>query len=92
LWLSSRAQIKDCQRGIRATFFVEDAIQYSTAVVNNLDVIVTRNPEDFPVATPQILTSTAVDSRINKFLVTAGGGLGKAVTHPTNYTEASNCS
>ncbi|MGI8503400.1 MAG: type II toxin-antitoxin system VapC family toxin [Hassallia sp.] len=34
----------------------EDAIQYSTAVVNQLDAIVTRNPQDFPVATPRILT------------------------------------
>ncbi len=29
----------------------EDAIQYSTAVVNQLDAIVTRNPQDFPVTT-----------------------------------------
>ena len=28
----------------------------STAVVNQLDVIVTRNPEDFPVAIPRIMT------------------------------------
>jgi predicted nucleic acid-binding protein len=34
----------------------EDAIQYSTAVVNQLDIIVTRNPEDFPVTTPRIMT------------------------------------
>lgn len=34
----------------------EDAIQYSTAIVNQLDAIVTRNPQDFPVTTPQILT------------------------------------
>lgn len=34
----------------------EDAIQYSTAVNNNLDAIITRNPRDFPVTTPQILT------------------------------------
>lgn len=34
----------------------EDAIQYSTSVVNQLDVIVTRNPEDFPVTTPRIMT------------------------------------
>jgi predicted nucleic acid-binding protein len=36
----------------------EDAIQYSTAVVNQLDVIVTRNPDDFPVTTPRIMTPT----------------------------------
>lgn len=34
----------------------EDAIQYSTAVANQLDVIVTRNPQDFPVVTPRIMT------------------------------------
>jgi predicted nucleic acid-binding protein len=34
----------------------EDAIQYSTAVVNQLDAIVTRNTDDFPVATPRIMT------------------------------------
>ncbi|MEH2059091.1 MAG: PIN domain-containing protein [Nostoc sp.] len=34
----------------------EDAIQYSTAVLNQLDTIITRNPQDFPVITPRILT------------------------------------
>jgi predicted nucleic acid-binding protein len=34
----------------------EDAIQYSAAVLNSLDIIVTRNPRDFPVAMPRILT------------------------------------
>lgn len=34
----------------------EDAIQYSTAIVNQLDAIVTRNPQDFPVAIPRIMT------------------------------------
>ncbi|MBE9239128.1 PIN domain-containing protein [Anabaena aphanizomenioides LEGE 00250] len=34
----------------------EDAIQYSTAVVNQLDAIITRNSQDFPVVTPRILT------------------------------------
>ncbi len=34
----------------------EDAIQYSTAVVNQIDAIVTRNPRDFPVTTPRIFT------------------------------------
>lgn len=34
----------------------EDAIQYSCAVVNQLDAIVTRNPQDFPVTTPRIMT------------------------------------
>lgn len=34
----------------------EDAIQYSTAVINLIDAIVTRNPRDFPVNTPRIVT------------------------------------
>ncbi len=34
----------------------EDAIQYSSAVVNQLDAIVTPNPQDFPVTTPRIIT------------------------------------
>lgn len=34
----------------------EDAIQYSSAVLNHLDAIITRNPRDFPVATPRIMT------------------------------------
>jgi predicted nucleic acid-binding protein len=44
----------------------EDAIQYSTAVVNRLDAVVTRNPQDFadvalPIMTPDILIQ-AIDS------------------------------
>ena len=34
----------------------EDGIQYSTAVINQLDAIITRNQKDFPVTTPRILT------------------------------------
>ncbi len=34
----------------------EDSIQYSTAVVNQLDAIITRNPQDFPIITPRIIT------------------------------------
>ena len=34
----------------------EDAIQYSTAVLNRLDAIMTRNPVDFPVTIPRIMT------------------------------------
>ncbi|MEG4007948.1 PIN domain-containing protein [Microcoleus sp. Pol11C1] len=34
----------------------EDAIQYSTAVINLIDAIVTRNPRDFPVTNPRIVT------------------------------------
>ncbi|NJO73562.1 MAG: PIN domain-containing protein [Leptolyngbyaceae cyanobacterium RM1_406_9] len=33
----------------------EDAIQYSTAVVNQLDAIATRNPQDFAEAALQIM-------------------------------------
>ena len=34
----------------------EDSIQYSVANLNNLETIVTRNPQDFAVTTPRILT------------------------------------
>ncbi|CCI07775.1 type II toxin-antitoxin system VapC family toxin [Microcystis aeruginosa] len=34
----------------------EDSIQYSTAVVNKLDAIITGNPQDFPIVTPRIIT------------------------------------
>lgn len=34
----------------------EDAIQYSTSLLNSLDAIVTRNPRDFPVTSPIVLT------------------------------------
>lgn len=34
----------------------EVAIQYSAAVINLIDAIVTRNPRDFPVNTPRIVT------------------------------------
>ncbi|MUG95097.1 PIN domain-containing protein [Scytonema sp. UIC 10036] len=34
----------------------EDAIQHSTAVLNHVDAIITRNPTDFPVAIPRIMT------------------------------------
>ena len=34
----------------------EVAIQYSTAVINLIDAIVTHNPRDFPVTTPRIVT------------------------------------
>jgi len=34
----------------------EVALQYSTAVINLIDAIVTRNPGDFPVNTPRIVT------------------------------------
>ncbi|MEH2039259.1 type II toxin-antitoxin system VapC family toxin [Nostoc sp.] len=34
----------------------EDAIQYSAAVLNHFDAIITPNPRDFPVATLKIIT------------------------------------
>jgi predicted nucleic acid-binding protein len=34
----------------------EDAIQWATALQSSLEAIVTRNPQDYPVETPQILT------------------------------------
>jgi predicted nucleic acid-binding protein len=34
----------------------EDAIQWATALQVNCQAIVTRNPQDYPVRTPQILT------------------------------------
>lgn len=43
----------------------EDAIQYSTAVMSQLDAIVTRNPQDFAGATLQIMTPDALTQLIN---------------------------
>jgi predicted nucleic acid-binding protein len=34
----------------------EDAIQYSTAILNGFDAIITRNPGDFSVSTLRIMT------------------------------------
>ncbi|MDF5733021.1 MAG: PIN domain-containing protein [Rhizonema sp. PD38] len=34
----------------------EDAVQYSTAVLNHFDAIITRNSSDFPVTIPRIMT------------------------------------
>ena len=34
----------------------EDAIQYSVAVINQLDAIITRNTKDFAITQPKILT------------------------------------
>lgn len=42
----------------------EDAIQYSTTIVNELDAIVTRNPQDFPVAIPRIMTPAQLISEL----------------------------
>lgn len=35
---------------------LEDAIQYCTALINKLDTIITRNPQDFSVVNPRIIT------------------------------------
>lgn len=43
----------------------EDAIQYSTAMMNSLDIIVTRNPQDFPVAIPRILTPSQLIEEVD---------------------------
>jgi len=34
----------------------EDAIQYSTGMINQLDIILARNIKDFPVKKPKALT------------------------------------
>jgi len=60
--LSSTCQVATVNQAVismaLATNFkdFEDAKLYSTAVLNNLDAIVTRNKKDFPVTTPRILT------------------------------------
>ncbi|NJO48444.1 MAG: PIN domain-containing protein [Leptolyngbyaceae cyanobacterium RM2_2_4] len=38
----------------------EDAIQYSTAVINQLDAIATRNPQDFAEAALQVMAPDAL--------------------------------
>ncbi|NEQ37677.1 MAG: PIN domain-containing protein [Okeania sp. SIO3I5] len=43
----------------------EDAIQYSTAVINQLDAIVTRNTQDFPVVNPRILPPNLLIQELN---------------------------
>jgi predicted nucleic acid-binding protein len=43
----------------------EDGIQYSTAIINQLEAIVTRNPQDFQVDRPRILTPSQLISEIN---------------------------
>ncbi|ARV62251.1 twitching motility protein PilT [Nostocales cyanobacterium HT-58-2] len=45
----------------------EDAIQYSSAVINQLDAIVTRNSQDFPIATPRILTPGQLIQELTNF-------------------------
>ncbi|MCL1475901.1 type II toxin-antitoxin system VapC family toxin [Argonema antarcticum] len=45
----------------------EDAIQYSTAMVNQLDAIVTRNPADFPVSTPRIMSPAQLIQELTNF-------------------------
>ncbi|WP_013325803.1 type II toxin-antitoxin system VapC family toxin [Gloeothece verrucosa] len=61
-WLVTFCQIATVNEAViemalNLNFFdFEDAIQYSTAVINQLDAIVTRNPQDFPVTSPRIIT------------------------------------
>jgi hypothetical protein len=43
----------------------EDGIQYATARVNQLEGIVTRNPQDFTVETPRILLPTGLIQALN---------------------------
>lgn len=43
----------------------EDAIQYGTAVVNQLDAIVTRNSLDYPVVIPRIITPSGLIQEMN---------------------------
>ncbi|NJK69587.1 MAG: PIN domain-containing protein [Microcoleus sp. SU_5_3] len=43
----------------------EDAIQYSSAIVNRIDAIVTRNPRDFPVTAPRIVTPDRLIQELN---------------------------
>jgi hypothetical protein len=42
----------------------EDDIQYYSAVVNNLDAILTRNPKDFPLQNLPILTPAQLIKQI----------------------------
>ncbi|MCA2552638.1 MAG: PIN domain-containing protein [Microcystis sp. M04BS1] len=42
----------------------EDSIQYSSAVVNQLDAIITRNPQNFPIVTPRIITPEQLISEL----------------------------
>jgi predicted nucleic acid-binding protein len=44
----------------------EDGIQYGVAMLHNLDAIITRNSEDFPVATPRILTPQQLIQELNE--------------------------
>lgn len=46
----------------------EDAIQYATAIVNQLEAIVTRNPQDFVVTSPQIMTPTQLIQELTNSL------------------------
>ena len=43
----------------------EDAIQYSTAVINQLDAIVTGNTQDFPVVNPRIIIPNLLIQELN---------------------------
>ncbi len=45
----------------------EDGIQYSTARVNQLEAIVTRDVADFPVTTPRIITPTQLIQELTNY-------------------------
>jgi hypothetical protein len=47
----------------------EDAIQYSTAVINHFDVIGTRNPQDFVGAALRIITPVTLIQDLTKPLL-----------------------
>lgn len=44
----------------------EDAVQFATATVNQLDAIVTRNPQDFPDDVLQILTPEGLIQQLSQ--------------------------
>lgn len=54
------------ERALNANFRdFEDAIQYSTAITNQLEAIVTRNSQDFPAGDIQILTPTELIQQLS---------------------------
>ncbi len=45
---------------------LEDAVQYETAIANQLEVIVTRNPQDFVTDALQILTPEGLIQQLSQ--------------------------
>lgn len=45
---------------------LEDAVQYETAIANQLSAIVTRNPQDFPDGVLQILTPETLIQQLSQ--------------------------